>query len=116
MFVRLPNWESNRLYPALIYSWDLEKVATAIEESLREEPETVDFLFDLVNDAVDLNNRTVDKPLEVPFYPFPYYEGINRVGTDSYWMGLYWRNNKYYTDFLKASVISALTAESEKYP
>lgn len=102
LFVRLPEWESNQMYPALIYSWDLEKVAAAIEESLQEEPETVDFLFDLVNDAVDLNNRTIDKPLEVPFYPFPYYEGINRVGTDSYWMGLYWRNNKYYTNFLKA--------------
>ncbi|OOG76513.1 rubredoxin [Algoriphagus sp. A40] len=102
LFVRLPEWESNQMFPALVYSWDLAKVAVAIEDILQEEPETVDFLFDLVNDAVDLNNRTVDKPLEVPFYPFPYYEGINRVGSDSYWMGLYWRNNRYYTDFLKA--------------
>lgn len=102
LFVRLPEWESNQMYPALIYSWDMAKVAASIEAILQEEPETVEFLFDLVNDAVDLNNRTVDKPLEVPFYPFPYYEGINRVGSDSYWMGLYWRDNKYYTDFLKA--------------
>ncbi len=102
LFVRLPDWESNQMFPALIYSWDLAKVSVAIEEILQEEPETVDFLFDLVNDIADLNNRTVDKPLEVPFYPFPYYEGINRVGSDSYWMGLYWRNNKYYIDFLKA--------------
>ncbi|GAA0878155.1 hypothetical protein GCM10009119_11230 [Algoriphagus jejuensis] len=102
LFVRLPDWEINQMFPALIYSWDLAKVAAAIEDLLQEEPETVDFLFDLVNDAVDLNNRTVDQPLEVPFYPFPYYEGINRVGSDTYWMGLYWRNNKYYIEFLKA--------------
>lgn len=102
LFVRLPEWESNRMYPALIYSWDLAKVAAAIEDILQEEPETVDFLFELVNDALDLNSRTVDKLLEVPFYPFPYYEGINRVGSDSYWLGLYWRNNRYYIEFLKA--------------
>ena len=102
LYVRLPNWEANQMYPALIYSWDLAKLAAAIEDLLLEEPETVEFLFELVNDAGDFNNRTVDKPLEVPFHPFPYYEGINRVGSDSYWMGLYWRNNKYYIDFLKA--------------
>lgn len=102
LFVRLPEWESNQMYPALIYSWDLAKVAVAIETILQEEPETVDFLFELINDGFDLNSRTVDKPLEVPFYPFPYYEGINRVGSDSYWLGLYWRNNRYYIEFLKA--------------
>ncbi len=101
LYVRLPEWESNQMYPALIYSWDLAKVAAAIEDILKEEPETVEFLFELVNDAIDSNNRTVDKPLEVPFSPFPYYEGINQVGSDSYWLGLYWRNNKYYTNFLK---------------
>ncbi len=101
LYVRLPEWEKTEMYPALIYSWDLAKVAVAIEELLLEEPDSTSMLFELVNDAVDTNNRTVDHPLEVPFYPFPYYEGINRVGADSYWLGLYWRNNKYYTDFLK---------------
>lgn len=101
LYVRLPEWENTEMYPALIYSWDLAKVAIAIEDLLQEEPDSTEMLFELVNDAVDSNNRTVDHPLEVPFYPFPYYEGINRVGADTYWLGLYWRNNKYYTDFLK---------------
>jgi rubredoxin len=89
------------MYPALIYSWDLDKIVLAIEGVLQEEPETIEMIFDLVSDAVDTNNRTVDKPLEVPFYPFPYYEGMNRIG-DKYWLGLYWRNNKYDVAFLKA--------------
>ncbi|PZX53173.1 rubredoxin [Algoriphagus chordae] len=110
LYVRLPEWEETMMYPALIYSWDMAKVASAIEDILKEEPETVAFLFDLVNDAVDSNNRTVDSPLEVPFYPFPYYEGINRVGDDRYWLGLYWRNNKYYIGFLK--VLCDLCADS----
>ncbi|MEP0713946.1 rubredoxin [Algoriphagus sp.] len=110
LYVRLPEWEETKMYPALIYSWDMAKVSASIEKILQEEPETVEFLFDLVNDAVDCNNRTVDRPLEVPFYPFPYYEGMNRVGDDRYWLGLYWRNNKYYIDFLK--VLCDLCADS----
>ncbi|SHO61831.1 rubredoxin domain-containing protein [Algoriphagus zhangzhouensis] len=101
LYVRLPEWEKTELYPAMIYSWDLEKVSSAIEKLLKEEPETTEMLFELVNDLVITNNRTVDKELEIPFYPFPYYEGINRVGEDTYWLGLYWRNNKYYIEFLK---------------
>ncbi|MFV9550797.1 rubredoxin [Algibacter sp. PT7-4] len=102
LYLRLPDWEKTLMYPALIYSWDMDKIEFAIENILIEEPETIETVFDLVNDAVDTNNRTVDKPLEVPFYPFPYYEGMNRIGTDRYWLGLYWRNNRYDIPFLKA--------------
>ena len=45
------------MYPALIYSWDIAKVAYEIENILQEEPETVEMIFDLVSDAVDTNNR-----------------------------------------------------------
>jgi rubredoxin len=109
-YVRLPGWNKTEMYPALIYSWDIDKVEFAIEQVLQEEPETIETLFDLVNDAVETNNRTVDKPLEVPFYPFPYYEGMNRFG-DKYWLGLYWRNNRYDLNFLKD--LCNLCAESK---
>lgn len=102
LYVRLPDWKKTQMYPALIYSWDMDKIELAIENILQEEPETIETVFDLVTDAVATNNRTVDKPLEVPFYPFPYYEGMNRIGTDRYWLGLYWRNNRYDITFLKA--------------
>ena len=101
LFVRLPQWNHMEEYPVLIYSWDMAKIELAIEDMLQEEPETIETIFDLVNDAVDTNNRTIDIPLEVAFHPFPYYEGMNRIGNDKYWLGLYWRNNKYDLDFLK---------------
>lgn len=101
LYVRLPEWDKTDMYPALIYSWDLDKIETAIEAILQEEPEDIQTVFELVSDAVDTNNRTVHKDLDVPFYPFPYYEGMNRIG-DKYWLGLYWRNNKYDISFLKA--------------
>ncbi len=102
LYLRLPGWEKTQMYPVLIYSWDMDKIELAIENILIEEPETIETVFDLVIDAVETNNRTVDKPLEVPFYPFPYYEGMNRIGLDRYWLGLYWRNNRYDIPFLKA--------------
>ena len=102
LYLRLPEWKSIEMYPALIYSWDIDKIAEAIESILQEEPDSIEMVFDLVNDAVDTENRTVDKPLNVPFYPFPYYEGMNKIGQDKYWLGLYWRNNKYDLRFLKA--------------
>lgn len=102
LYIRLPNWEAAQVYPALIYSWDIARIVYEIEELLQEEPETVAMIFDLLNDAIATNNRTVTKSLEVPFHPFPYYEGMNRIGMDKYWLGLYWRNNRYDTDFLKA--------------
>jgi rubredoxin len=101
LYLRLPDWKQTEMYPALIYSWDLEKIETAIVNSLKEEPENIETIFELVTDAVDTNNRTVDKPLEIPFYPFPYFEGMNKIGADKYWLGLYWRNNKYDISFLK---------------
>lgn len=102
LYVRLPEWEKTQMYPALIYSWDLDRVSMAIESILKEDPETIEMIFELVTDTIETNNRTIDKPLEVPFYPFPYYEGMNRIGADKYWLGLYWRNNKYDLSFLKA--------------
>ena len=102
LYLRIPGWKKTKMYPALIFSWDMGKIELAIENILIEEPETIEMVFDLVSDAMDSNNRTVDKPLHVPFYPFPYYEGMNRIGTDRYWLGLYWRNNRYDIPFLKA--------------
>jgi len=101
LYVRLPDWNTMEIYPALVNSWDMAEIANTIENLLQEEPHNIEMVFDLVNDAIQTNNRTIDKDLHVPFYPFPYYEGMNRIG-DTYWLGLYWRNNKYDLDFLKA--------------
>lgn len=100
LYLRMPNWESAKLYPALIYSWDIAAVSKAIQELVQEELESIDTLFDLVNDSTETNNRTIESPLSIPFHPFPYYEGMNKMSSDKYWLGLYWRNNKYDLPFL----------------
>lgn len=101
MYIRLPKWDKMELYPVLIYSWNIAEIYYEIEKILIEEPHSVEMIFQLVSDALDTNNRTIDTPLNIPFYPFPYYEGMNKLGIDQYWLGLYWRNNLYDLDFLK---------------
>ena len=111
LYLQMPNWESPELYPALIYSWDIATLSKTIENLIPEEFDSIETLFDVINDLVETNNRTIDSPLNNPFHPFPYYEGMNKMGTDKYWLGLYWRNNKYDLPFLLA--LCELCAESK---
>ena len=100
LFLKLPGWEEV-YYPALIYTWDIAKIAKEIER-VYEEVGEVDALFQQLNSTVNTNNRIIEKPLQVQFSPFPYYEGMNKMGINQYWLGLYWRNNQYDLKFLKA--------------
>lgn len=98
--IRLPHWKKSALYPVLVYSWDITTFAKSIEE-IYEDIADVEELFFILNKKLDTNNRTIEKELEVPYLKFPYYEGMNRMGLDKYWLGLYWRNNRYDLVFLK---------------
>lgn len=98
--LKLPHWSETVYYPVLIFSYDIAKISKLIEE-IHTDADDAEELFDLINDRIETNNRTIEKDLEVPFEPFPYYEGMNKIGMNRYWLGLYWRNNKYDIDFLK---------------
>jgi len=98
--VKLPHWSESAYYPVLIYSWDISAISKAIED-ICEDIQDVEELFFVINKQLDTDNKTIEKELEIPYTTFPYYEGMNRMGLDQYWLGLYWRNNKYDLDFLK---------------
>ncbi|SMC40154.1 rubredoxin [Cellulophaga tyrosinoxydans] len=98
--VKLPHWQTAAYYPVLIYSWDITSISKAIE-AVYEDISDVDELFFILNKNLDTNNKSMEKELEVPYLTFPYYEGMNRMGIDQYWLGLYWRNNRYDLSFLK---------------
>ena len=100
LHVNLPSWEKAQFFPVLIYSWDIVAISRTVE-SLYEDAEDVDSLFYMVSQKVDTNNKNIEKKLEIPYLTFPYYEGMNRMGIDQYWLGLYWRNNCYDLKFLK---------------
>ena len=99
LHLNLPTFTNAVYYPVLIYSWDISKIAKEIEETYRD-ADDIEELFMLINNRIETNNRTIGKELEIKFKPFPYYEGMNKMGINQYWLGLYWRNNRYYLDFL----------------
>jgi len=101
LYLRLPNLPGVHRYPVLIYTWDIAKLARTVE-AVYEEISSVKELFEEVSSEIDTNNRTISKPLNVPFQAFPYYEGMNQMNMDRYWLGLYWRNNCYDLAFLRA--------------
>jgi len=98
--ILLPHWKKRAFYPVLVYSWDIMKLSKAIEE-IYASIDTVEQLFTVLNKSMESNNRSIVKPLDIPYITFPYYEGMNRMGLDQYWLGLYWRNNQYDLHFLK---------------
>ncbi|QCX01726.1 rubredoxin [Aggregatimonas sangjinii] len=98
--VRLPHWKTSAYYPVLIYSWDISTISKAIED-LYEDIQDVEELFFVLSKQLDTNNKTIEKELKIEYTTFPYYEGMNRMGLDQYWLGLYWRNNRYNLKFLK---------------
>ena len=89
--------------PELIYGYDLAKVAKAIEEidpvrSQLKYPE----IYQKIKDNVSPNAQKIHQELVYPEATSPYYEGMNRIAGGKYWLGLYWRNNKFTINFLEA--------------
>ncbi len=88
------------LYPKLTYGYDLCKIASLIDElDPDKNPMSEDELFQAI-DALNINTRNPEEELKYPDANFPYYEGLNREPSGSYWLGLYWRNNKFNINFL----------------
>ena len=98
--IKLPHWRSGEDYPVMIYTWDITTISKAIEE-VYEDSTDVEELFSVLNQNLDTNNKAIEEKLDIPYSTFPYYEGMNRTGPDRYWLGLYWRNNRYDLAFLK---------------
>lgn len=101
LHIKLPHWQASSFYPVLIYSWDIARLCKAIE-AIYQQMSDVRQLFSFLSRELDTNNKQTPGELSIPFITFPYYEGMNRMGLDQYWLGLYWRNNRYDLEFLKA--------------
>ncbi|NJN28320.1 MAG: rubredoxin domain-containing protein [Cyclobacteriaceae bacterium] len=105
LYIRNPN-QDNKLerWPRLVYSQDIAKVAQTVEETIINNPKfVVEELYMVLQGKIKVNYRKIETPLETPEPNFPYYEGINALLNNRYWLGLYWRNNQYNLDFMSAA-------------
>lgn len=101
LYLKLPHWEGMHRYPVLIHTQDLQNVVAAVEETYSN-CENVDELFEDIVALVDPSkNKNIEFSPSISKDLFPYYEGMHRLEGEQFWLGLYWRNNNYYVDFLQ---------------
>ncbi|HOX83960.1 MAG TPA: rubredoxin [Chryseolinea sp.] len=92
-------------WPRLIFGQDISKIAKELETIfLQYLPFTTEELYMVLkNNNIRINYKPIVEKLKFPEINFPYYEGLNAMRNNQYWLGLYWRNNQYDIDFLSAA-------------
>ncbi len=92
-------------WPRLIFSQEIPKVAKELEKLFLDyQPFTAEELhLTLKNNYIRIHSKPITEKLKLPDSAFPYYEGLNAMLNNQYWLGLYWRNNQYDIDFMRAA-------------
>jgi rubredoxin len=88
--------------PMVVYGLDIAKIALALEEIyFTIKATSYQEIYTALMENVKFHSQPISEPLKYPDGNFPYYEGMNRIEEGKYWLGLYWRNNKFYISFLR---------------
>jgi len=107
LFIRQPTEGSNdnpEPWPDLIHENDIAPAAKQIENVWLESPEINNRdLYKEIQKQVRIHSKKSGEKLSMPTAFFPYYEGLNAMQNHFYWLGLYWRNNRFDIDFLSAA-------------
>lgn len=91
-------------WPRLVAGNDIAKISKALEDViLKYLPFTAEELFLILMENHRIAYKPISEKLKFPYTVFPYYEGLNAMVNNQYWLGLYWRNNKYDIDFMRAA-------------
>ena len=88
-------------WPTLVHSTDIAKLSVFLEQRLlRDRTATLPDLIGGLAEQIQLRTIVSKNTLRVPDPYFPYYEGMESMGTGRSWLGLYWRNNRFNIPFL----------------
>jgi hypothetical protein len=104
--IRFPK--TNTVYAAqvLVYTNDLARISKQLEELIinhqviyfrQGKPQGELLMTELLTGNYLV--KPVEKPVELPTYNLPYYEGFNRYN-NKYWLGIYRRDENFSVDFL----------------
>ncbi|SEW27636.1 Rubredoxin [Chitinophaga sp. YR573] len=102
LYIRYPKTGELFSWPELIYTNNIGEVSNCIESFLSGNETTIqiDHLFTQVKEKLEYLCRPIEQELEYPHFHLPYYEGFNKHD-DSYWLGIYRRDEEFSVDFLK---------------
>lgn len=92
-------------WPRLVSGNDIPRICKELEKLFLEFlPFTVEEMYLMFkNNLIRLNYKPIPAKLKLHDATFPYYEGLNAMLNNQYWLGLYWRNNRYDIDFMSAA-------------
>jgi rubredoxin len=92
-------------WPRLIFGQDISLLCKQLETIiLKYKPFTSEELYMImVNNRIRISYKPISEKLKFPEIGSVYYEGLNSMLNNQYWLGLYWRNNQYDIDFLNAA-------------
>lgn len=105
LYIRDPR-KGNQVecWPKLVAGHEIAKLSKELEDViLNFLPFTVPELHMIIKDTRRIVYKKITEPLKFPENVFPYYEGLNAMRNNQYWLGLYWRNNQYDIDFMSAA-------------
>lgn len=105
LYIRDPRKKIIECWPRLIAGQDIPKISRELEKLvIGFQPFTVEEMYLMfLNNQVRFSYKPIVEKLRVHNTPFPYYEGLNAMLNNQYWLGLYWRNNRYDIDFMRAA-------------
>lgn len=106
--IRFPK--TNVLFPwkELVYTNEIPRVSKHLEEMILHRHDSFyknnawdgALLYKQLTGELNILSKPVNKPLDLPPFRLPYYEGVNGYG-NKYWLGLYQRNELFTVAFLK---------------
>ncbi|MBA4057791.1 MAG: rubredoxin, partial [Marivirga sp.] len=105
LYIRDPR-KGNQVecWPKLVAGHEIAKLSKELEDViLNFLPFTAPELHMIIKDTRRIVYKKITEPLKFPENVFPYYEGLNAMRNNQYWLGLYWRNNQYDIDFMSAA-------------
>lgn len=99
LYIRLPGSQQLYAWPELIYTNNISAVSKQIEQRMNAgtAPELV---YAQVKQDIQYISRPKDKAPDLPPFHLPYYEGFNKY-ENSYWLGIYRRDEDFPIAFLK---------------
>lgn len=108
LFIRFPKTNTIYEWDQLVYTNDVARVSKEIEQIIIDHKERFfdnteaqgETLMKLVHTDRYIT-KPVEKPVQLPAFNLPYYEGFNKYNNSKYWMGVYRRDELFSVDFLK---------------
>ncbi|WP_291916681.1 rubredoxin [Chitinophaga sp.] len=99
LYLRMPGSQQLFAWPELIYTNNIAAVSKQAEMALSK-GYTPEQLYGEIKQTLNYISRPKEQEPDLPPFHLPYYEGFNKYN-NSYWLGIYRRNEDFPIPFLK---------------